>query len=615
MQIVEVKNNLVKISYEPEQENLVLSGFLFVRKPIQAFIAQIIFLEATPKGTFAVAKLLFNFSSDGVLSGYNGAIPDMTSAIDIIETQELLNILPIQNPVVIGKLAQSQTVLNLDRSFLQEKLLVACENEGDRELLTKNIQAQLSHSNKKVLVIDLAGTANFSSTKLKASENFKLPLNYDAMNFIYNGLDDAKAETKALIQNIFLEVQDYVKTLPGKFIPFESFKNVVDEQYKETNLVELVLLKNKLLKFYEEGIFAQKHSEFSSLESALGQPGTTILDLSKIDDKIQREMISYAYSLINELGKEIYVIVNINDYNSDKKLLKQIVTSSAYSTIICAYSYKYVKELKQVSKNLALFAPIQQQTDFAAYNTFLSKLNPHEFIIYGQSNQNMPLIVKLDETPQNVFEDSGDAVEIQEATGTEISQPRSLDEEIKKDVDSIYLAPRSKPFEEDTVEQITIDDLTEDDLDFIEENLVEQDADNIMEESEDIEITEIEEENTEEGIIEHIQEATEETQAEIQTQAFIETAPAERLTVEPPSVDILPASMSSTPVVPIYSADIESKDDAETFEKGDTVSHPKYGKGTIEKLINYGSKTLCSIHFDNVGRRLLDPTLAEIKKV
>lgn len=607
MQIVEVKNNLVKISYEPSQENLVLSGFLFVRDPNQAFIAQIIFLEATPNGSFAVSKLLFNFGGDGVISGYDGTIPDITSNVDIIPPQELLGILPVQNPVVIGELAQQQAVLKLDRSVFEEKLLVCCENLGDSELLTKNIQSQLTHGNKKVLIIDLNGNLDSSNNKLIAGEDFKLPLNYETINFIYSRLDDAKAETKALIQDIFLEVQEYVKTLPEKFIPFESFKNVVDEQYKETNLVELVLLKNKLIKYYEEGIFAQEKAEFNSLKAALKQQTTTILDLSNIDDKIQREMISYAYSLINELNSEIYVIVNVNDSNSNKKLLKQIVTANAYSTIICSYSYKYAKELKQVSKNLILFAPIQQQNDFATYNSFLNKLNPHEFIIYGQSSQHIPLIIKLDETPQKTFETSleesetiDESEEAQDA-GISFSQADLLDEEIKKDVDEFYLAPKHS--------QNTIEELTEEDLDFIDENIAVQEDETLPEESyheEDIEITELEESTpANEYNVEEILEEPE------QIQAFIETEIEEAA----PAVDILPASISSTPTVPIYSANIEAKEDSEIFEKGDIVTHPKYGKGTIEKLINYGSKTLCSIHFDNIGRRLLDPTLAEIKKI
>ena len=54
--------------------------------------------------------------------------------------------------------------------------------------------------------------------------------------------------------------------------------------------------------------------------------------------------------------------------------------------------------------------------------------------------------------------------------------------------------------------------------------------------------------------------------------------------------------------------------DVQTYEPGDRVSTAKYGEGVVEKMIKYGTKTLYSINFDNVGRRLLDPTLTEIKK-
>ena len=69
------------------------------------------------------------------------------------------------------------------------------------------------------------------------------------------------------------------------------------------------------------------------------------------------------------------------------------------------------------------------------------------------------------------------------------------------------------------------------------------------------------------------------------------------------------------PVVPIYPAeDIESAT-AQTLEPGDRVSTPKYGQGVVEKMIKYGNKTLCSIEFPNIGRRLLDPAMTEITKL
>jgi hypothetical protein len=80
--------------------------------------------------------------------------------------------------------------------------------------------------------------------------------------------------------------------------------------------------------------------------------------------------------------------------------------------------------------------------------------------------------------------------------------------------------------------------------------------------------------------------------------------------------EILETRNSSTPIVPVYEAEIPAEDlvISDTIEQGDTVVHAKYGNGIVEKMIKYGTKTLYSINFDNVGRRLLDPTLTEIKK-
>lgn len=639
MQIVEVKNNLVKVSYDTSEETLVLSGFVAIKDVLQSFIGQIIHLEATSKGNFAIVKLFFNFSDDGVVTTYNGSAPDAKSLTSIVQSEELLELLPIQTPVIIGQLAQQKTLLKLDKNIFENKLLVCSEKEEDNNILTKNFVQQLATTGKKILVIDLSGNSSISGNKIIAGEDFKLPLNYETINFIYEkGLDDAKAETKALIQEIFLEVQDYVKTLPEQFIPFQTFKDVVDSQYEELDLIDLVLLKNKLLKYYEAGVFAQNNSEFDALKISIENEIITVLDLSKTDEKIQREMISYAYSLIQSLDKEIYIILNINNSNSDKKLLKQIFTTkNAYSTVICPYSYKYLKELKQISKDLILFAPIQQQDDFASYNTFLNKLNFREFVVYGQSTHHLPLIVKLEEIAEEGRENREQETE-----------ESSLDEEIIRDVDTIYTTPKteqigeeflqempkSDDFAVDVLDDLNEEHLTDEDLDFIDDFVGINDAGNnetergeeakILESIDEAEETEMvdfeiaEEEPAqpfnpstfqpaEETEIPNIELAEEET-----VQPF---TPSPIQPIEPPVVDILPASMSTTPIVPIYSADIEPQVESSDIEQGDIVMHPKYGKGIVEKLINYGSKTLCSINFDNVGRRLLDPTLAEIQKV
>lgn len=650
MQIVEVKNNLVKINYDTTRENLILSGFIVIKDSPQSFIGQIIHLDANSEGNFAVTKLLFTFDDSGIIKDYNGSIPDAKSLVDTVQPQELLELLPAQNPIILGELAQQNTLLKLDRTFLEENMLICSEKEEDNKLLIKNLANQLNQSNKKVLVIDFTGDLDFPHDKIVAGKNFKLPLNYESINFIYEkGLEDASPETKALIQEVFLEVQNYVKTLLEKFIPFESFKNVVDAQYQETDIVELVLLKNKLLKYYEEGIFAQNKNEFDSLRISLEKSDITVFDLSQVDEKIQREMISYAYSLVNQLDEKIYVICNLENENSDKKLLKQIfMTQNAFSTLVCAYSFKYLKELKQLSKNLILFAPIQQKKDFAGYNVFLSKLNTQEFIIYGKTTHYLPLIVKLSEIAKVEEANMNGSVEDLEdeyaSTSPHIlsSNEDLLDDQIKRDVDKIYTTPRKESFNVEVVE----DELTEDDLDFIDDLNI---ADNAQEEINDLPYNDMNEEiedsepEIEENFI-NLQDEEQEyanTYEEIkamsddhETYEDYSTSSYETETVEEESsetfsgvlsqqaqekqemsaVDILPANMSSAPIVPVYSAQIEPKVQSDELEQGDIVSHPKYGKGVVEKLISYGSKTLCSINFDNVGRRLLDPTLAELKK-
>lgn len=679
MQIIEVKNNLVKASYDTAQESLVLSGFVVIKDVPQSFIGQIISLDANSKGNFAIVKLIFTFDDNGVIESYNGSIPQVSSPIEAINSQELLELFPVENPIKFGELAQQNIELNLDRTIFENNLLVACENEDNKELLTNNFVSQLVAANKKVLVIDLNGTLSFSQNKVVASEDFKLPLNYNSINFIYEkGLDNAAPETKALIQEVFLEVQNYVKTLPEKFIPFESFKNVVDSQYEEMQIVELLLLKNKLLKYYEDGVFAQDKGEFDLLEMSLKDEEPTIFDLSKVDGNVQREMISYVYDVISSLKQEVYVFFNVEDENSDKKLLKQVFsTANAYSTLICTYSYKYLKELKQLSKTLILFSPIKQQDDFAVYKVFLNKLNSQEFIVYGKSTHNIPFIVKLKvyavpaaEKPAKPQVEVETEVEFEpqvqrealyeEDLEQEDLEPDNLqdnlDYEIKRDVDSLYTAPKQAinqsvqeeyDDEEDFSAEVVSDELSDEDLDFIDdlgegkydvpneefdvesvdeiestrtEFLPEEEiSDEVFEEEtlyQEPEAQEVQDFEAEEEYEDELEEEkSEETFSNVMQQQSQQPTVAQNFNEEPPAIEILPASMSNTPIVPIYPAEVEPQVQSDEIEQGDVITHPKYGKGTVEKLINYGSKTLCSINFDNVGRRLLDPNLAELKKV
>jgi hypothetical protein len=58
--------------------------------------------------------------------------------------------------------------------------------------------------------------------------------------------------------------------------------------------------------------------------------------------------------------------------------------------------------------------------------------------------------------------------------------------------------------------------------------------------------------------------------------------------------------------IPVYASSSFDSDSME-FQEGDTVQHERYGIGVINRIIVTGDKKLCSIQFQEFGRRLLDP--------
>ena len=81
--------------------------------------------------------------------------------------------------------------------------------------------------------------------------------------------------------------------------------------------------------------------------------------------------------------------------------------------------------------------------------------------------------------------------------------------------------------------------------------------------------------------------------------------------------EVLETRTVQTPIVPVYSSEIPDEDivESDSISQGDVVTHDEFGRGVVEKIINYGGRDLCSINFEEVGRKLLDPKISEMKKV
>lgn len=765
MQVLEIKNNLVKIAYDVN-DNLALSSFVIIEDTNTPYVAQVVNVKADKLTNFAIVKLLFTFNEEGILKNYNGTIPSLKSTVSILPSKELLDIIPIENNLIMGELAQQNVTLNVDKTILDNNLLVCSDNVENTNILLKNITKQID---EKIVIFDTDGLFD-AENKITFGKDFKLPLNYDTINFIYeNELDDVDATSRAVIQDIFIEVQEYTKNLPEGYLPFETFINVVDQQYKETQIPQLVLLKNKLIKYRDLNAFAETLKDVLSLSIAIDKSKVTIIDISEMAPVLQKEIMSYTYGVMKGINETIYSFVKVDNANSSKRLLKTFLSRDGiYTTIICRHEYKYLPELKSAAQNLILFTPQTLQHDFAAYNTFLNKLNTDEFIIYGAHTQNIPLIVELDELEldtQNDDDETESEKDIEEIPSSNVvpmpapvqntapqenvtvtPEPEIQEEETFKapeveypDLDFDNETPSSneapavdfpetetlnvteeqpeenftqielpETFEEPEIEEVQQEEPEED----IQENFDNEISQEPIEEEvfmpeTDIPQVEINEDLSEQAIIEDSN--ISETPAEYTSQATEEQTPIynilddneidyqdaepEVLPLEPeidysvedidieenyqepqpydeneamieqaakdvdkliyeklPNEDVTLDDLSDLqsdelteddlnligdlasdngitpepeleyneeqpPVVPIYNAEDIEPQEQQSLEPGDRVSSPKYGEGVVEKMIKYGNKMLCSIEFPNIGRRLLDPAMTEIKKL
>ena len=442
MKVLEIKNNLVKIAYDVK-DNLALSNFVIIEDTNTPYVAQVVNIKADSAINFAIVKLLFTFNEDGILKNYNGTIPSTKANVTILPSNELLDIIPIEDPIRIGQLAQQEIELKVDKTIFDNNLLICSNNLENTSTLLNNILKQLKN---KIVIFDTDGQFDYEN-KLYFGKDFKLPLNYDTINFIYDTeLEDVDATSKAIIQDIFIEVQEYTKTLPEGYLPFETFLDVVDQQYKETQITQLVLLKNKLLKYRDLNVFAETLKDVLNLSIAIEKSDIAVIDISDMPNQLQKEIMSYTYGIMNSIDSDIYSFVKIDNSNSDKKLLKKFLTrSNIYTTIICSHEYKYLPEIKEVAQNLILFAPLTLQHDFASYNTFLNKLNQDEFIIYGAHTQNIPLIVELEEIEVDDNEENNNS------------------DETKDNVIPMPIANENKQIEEQqTIKEETSDKVEED---------------------------------------------------------------------------------------------------------------------------------------------------------
>ena len=680
MKLLEIKNNLVKLSYG-ENEKPILGKFIVLATSEKSYVAQLVNLKSDNVNNFAIAKLLFTFTPDGVVDNYDGSIPSMASQLSFLDSAELLDLLPVETAVKIGQLAQQNESLSLDISVFEHNFTVFAERETDKTTFISNCIRQLFQMKEKSVIVDLNN--NFADySRIEFAKDFKLPLNSEMIDFIFEyELAEVDPSTKAVIQDVFYAVQQYIKTLDFEFLPIDNFVDVVANQYKETQMPELALLKNKLLKYRDSNVFANTKEEVLAFNQKLEEKNCSIVNLTDVNEALQKEVLVFVHKALESIKKYVYFFCPLTDGNSDKKLLKRFINNNhVFTTIIVSNSYKYVKELKSCAENVVIFAPEDAQHEFAAYNTFLNKLNLGECIVFGKLTQGIPFIVEmsdldLDLTKDDVLGDKYQFVPVQE----NVEMMATEDVELSKTLDNTLIptqlpeveavpetsqidvkgTPVDVSVEEQEVEEIPQEELPEEDVSPVDEEVLSPEGD-VLVEYPDVPQDDFEDvSTTPSNIVEPVGNLLGDDLAEGDLEAsefppqedddlgfddvvdlsgedsgeelpdlteddldFIEdngTVANEDVISEPMQGETYvedPYIEEQTPVVPVYPAqDTPIADDDFQFAQGDSVNHPRYGRGVIEKIIKYGNKTLCSISFENVGRRLLDPSISEFTKL
>lgn len=424
MRILEVRDGFVKFEAD---ETVCLSSFIQIDGIEKSYIAQVIQLKRSGENAIGYAKILFLY--DGSLLNYDKTLPSKEAEIKEFTFEILSNSIDVTNPIIIGKTQVSDLNITIDSSAFDKKMLISIDDKKSNNLIVRNLVKQFNNLDKNVVIIDTLGI--IEAKKLVAGVDFKLPLNTDSLAFMYQDcLNDATADSKSLIVEIFKDLAEYSKTVP--FVPFEALKSIVDDMVDKSHVFKLLVLKNKLAKFDRLGYFAKNKHEVDSLKQHLNSK-CTIIDLSKLDSAFMNRYLSFIYETMSDDSQVILELSN----TASKKNIKDILTNNIATTFVTHSRFKYLNDIKNVFDNFVIMPSIANNEIFNIYNTFLKAMPKNTYLIAGEATNYIPLIspikqindtieiAKIEETDDNLEQELENIVEddiIPDETASEIDE-------------------------------------------------------------------------------------------------------------------------------------------------------------------------------------------------
>ncbi len=386
MKIIEARDGFVKI----ETENKIgISSFLEIKGIAKRYIAQVIRSKNNGTGFVVYAKILFIY--DGSLKKYDKTLPDITAEIGEFSFELINNSFNYSNPIVAGKFIADDENILLSSDCFDSSTLISIDNKESSDIIIQNLAKQFKQYGK-VLIIDMLG--NIVGDKYVAGRDFKLPLNTESLQFMYDDcLSDATSESKEMIKDIFANLAEYSKQV--KFLPFSTLKTIVDDMVEKSHIFKLLVLKNKLAKFETAGYFASNESDAKNLLRIL-ENNLVVLDLSKIDGLFQNRYLSVILSELEKQNSQTRVIIEASNAVSKKNIKTLLYSENIKSTFATHSKFKYLADLKQFFKNYFVENTAANKEIFKLYSFFLESMDSNKYLIVGEGTNYIPVISKVE---------------------------------------------------------------------------------------------------------------------------------------------------------------------------------------------------------------------------
>lgn len=419
MKILEVRDGFVKF----EADNSVyLSSFIQIDGIEKRYIAQVTQLKRSGENSIAYAKILFLY--DGSLQPYDKTLPSKESEIKEFTFDILNNSINAKTPVIAGETLGKGVSIIIDASSFDKKMLASIDDKQENNIIARNLVKQFNNLDKNVLIIDTLGVID--AKKITAGVDFKLPLDTASLAFMYQDcLNDATADSKSMIIEIFKDLSDYSQTVP--FVPFGALKSIVDDMVDKSHVFKLLVLKNKLAKFDKLGYFAANKQEVDKIDAILNSK-CAIIDLSKLDTAFQNRYLAFLYEKLQQ-KPNTQVILELSNVIS-KKNLKNILSSENIPTTFITHSrFKYLNDIKNLFDNFIISPSFTNNEIFSIYSSFLKAMPKQTYLITGEAVNYIPLVSTL-KVINEVIPSQPETFEEEEEEEIPVSEPEEAQEEL-----------------------------------------------------------------------------------------------------------------------------------------------------------------------------------------